>query len=611
MKIKNKALIESLKTDTITEDMNISMLELALDQEYDFDEIRAIQKMFNISIINIGKSLTKYDEDGNTIEVEEANLSDEQKAENDEKCLRFINELDPDNIVRLQFHYDKKEFDTSILDKFKDLNVIDAIGYNGMESFRLEIGNNALIKFTGKNDILSYFAKLDSNKPKIDLENLQDVEKARISPNQDIVEVLPKVSNISTLKEILPSKQTITLDEIKALRNANIGIGDKSHLTVSIKDVSELSPEQFKQLSSNLPIEKVQLYSKTNNTHQNQPYDFDLYSAIYGELEKIVEGIDDNLPEKEKFAEIYKRITTSIAYDTPAAYPKTPEEEQYRKDEVVNCRNLKNGLLYKKCVCAGYADILRNALALKGIEAQYISGPIDKKIDISLLNDPMFKDATILSRDEANGKVVVREYHAWNKVKLDGKWYNTDPTWDRNTLLYGEPPKFALKSDEEFKKQGRTEFYGPECSESMDQNEVKDMFCGKHIRIGKFELPNFRDLKKYIKDGIDEIKSIPNDIKDGIDAIKNIPTDIKKIYTTVSNRIKNILNSPKALNSGSETHTDKKTEEEHHSWDLENWGTDRNHFNEQRNNAINEFIKNTEERKDSEQDKNTEIDGRE
>lgn len=611
MKIKNKALIESLKTDTITEDMNISMLELALDQEYDFDEIRAIQKMFNISIINIGKSLTKYDEDGNTIEVEEANLSDEQKAENDEKCLRFINELDPDNIVRLQFHYDKKEFDTSILDKFKDLNVIDAIGYNGMESFRLEIGNNALIKFTGKNDILSYFAKLDSNKPKIDLENLQDVEKARISPNQDIVEVLPKVSNISTLKEILPSKQTITLDEIKALRNANIGIGDKSHLTVSIKDVSELSPEQFKQLSSNLPIEKVQLYSKTNNTHQNQPYDFDLYSAIYGELEKIVEGIDDNLPEKEKFAEIYKRITTSIAYDTPAAYPKTPEEEQYRKDEVVNCRNLKNGLLYKKCVCAGYADILRNALALKGIEAQYISGPIDKKIDISLLNDPMFKDATILSRDEANGKVVVREYHAWNKVKLDGKWYNTDPTWDRNTLLYGEPPKFALKSDEEFKKQGRTEFYGPECSESMDQNEVKDMFCGKHIRIGKFELPNFRDFKKYIKDGIDEIKSIPNDIKEGIDAIKNIPTDIKKIYTTVSNRIKNILNSPKALNSGSETHTDKKTEEEHHPWDLENWGTDRNQFNEQRNNAINEFIKNTEERKDSEQDKNTEIDGRE
>lgn len=611
MKIKNKALIESLETDTITEDMNISMLELALDQEYDFDEIRAIQKMFNISIINIGKSLTKYDEDGNTIEVEEANLSDEQKAENDEKCLRFINELDPDNIVRLQFHYDKKEFDTSILDKFKDLNVIDVIGYNGMESFRLEIGNNALIKFTGKNDILSYFAKLDSNKPKIDLENLQDVEKARISPNQDIVEVLPKVSNISTLKEILPSKQTITLDEIKALRNANIGIGDKSHLTVSIKDVSELSPEQFKQLSSNLPIEKVQLYSKTNNTHQNQPYDFDLYSAIYGELEKIVEGIDDNLPEKEKFAEIYKRITTSIAYDTPAAYPKTPEEEQYRKDEVVNCRNLKNGLLYKKCVCAGYADILRNALALKGIEAQYISGPIDKKIDISLLNDPMFKDATILSRDEANGKVVVREYHAWNKVKLDGKWYNTDPTWDRNTLLYGEPPKFALKSDEEFKKQGRTEFYGPECSESMDQNEVKDMFCGKHIRIGKFELPNFRDFKKYIKDGIDEIKSIPNDIKEGIDAIKNIPTDIKKIYTTVSNRIKNILNSPKALNSGSETHTDKKTEEEHHSWDLENWGTDRNQFNEQRNNAINEFIKNTEERKDSEQDKNTEIDGRE
>ncbi len=62
-----------------------------------------------------------------------------------------------------------------------------------------------------------------------------------------------------------------------------------------------------------------------------------------------------------------------------------------------------------------------------------------------------------------------KDSHGWNIVKLDGKWYNIDCTWDdpvtlkgKNMVLYD----YFLKSDEDFKGHERDEefrnleFYG-------------------------------------------------------------------------------------------------------------------------------------------------------
>lgn len=60
-------------------------------------------------------------------------------------------------------------------------------------------------------------------------------------------------------------------------------------------------------------------------------------------------------------------------------------------------------LVLKKCVCAGYARAFQLLLLMSGIDARYVTGDGDG------------------------------EPHAWNKVKIEGKWYNVDVTWDDPT----------------------------------------------------------------------------------------------------------------------------------------------------------------------------------
>lgn len=118
---------------------------------------------------------------------------------------------------------------------------------------------------------------------------------------------------------------------------------------------------------------------------------------------------------------MYKRLA-SIPYDQYAV-SRRGEEDTYWQE---SCRNLKGGLIEgKEAVCAGYAEILRNALALKGIESHYIQGFSEKE-------------------GEAG--------HAWNQVKIGNNWYNVDLTWDRDEILkQGKASSEMLKTDEEFK----------------------------------------------------------------------------------------------------------------------------------------------------------------
>lgn len=86
-------------------------------------------------------------------------------------------------------------------------------------------------------------------------------------------------------------------------------------------------------------------------------------------------------------------------------------------------RNMIGGLLQKECVCAGYAEIVRNTLACCGIEAIYVDGQTEKEGESG---------------------------HAWNQVKLDGQWYNMDLTWARDDLVNGKIPRHLLMSDKDF-----------------------------------------------------------------------------------------------------------------------------------------------------------------
>lgn len=233
-----------------------------------------------------------------------------------------------------------------------------------------------------------------------------------------------------------------------------------------IKNANELNVED---LLKHQCISTVQI-SDGHNTgkQQGEPYTREEYETARSEINKIISQIefpeaDDPNKEKKIFAQVYKLLGQKIDYD----YNAISKEEKNNDRLQTTCRNLLGGLLEHKCVCAGYADILRNVLACAGIYSEYVASIPDCENGVPLnLDDP--------------------EGHAWNLVMLDGKKYWTDLTWDANNIKTGRYPlTYCLKSTQEFrhnnfKKRLEDEIKEP-CPESISDEEQVMLFEGKEL----------------------------------------------------------------------------------------------------------------------------------
>lgn len=342
-------------------------------------------------------------------------------------------------------------------------------------------------------------------------------------------------------------------------------------ISIVIKDVSELSCEDVEEIKKlGMSVDSIIVYSFENDSSQNEKYDLDTYSKIRTKLDELVEDIDDNLPEKEKFAQIYKRVCKSIVYDIPAGYPKSEKEEKYERAEYDNSRNLKNGVLKGKCVCAGYADILRNALALKGIEARYVGGEtIEKVVKLSRLKEEKCKGLNI-RKDEEKGIAYITEGHAWNKVKLDGNWFNVDATWDANRLRNNLVPLNCFKTDEQIEKYSKKiRFNGPECVTEVSKKEIEELFSDKHKYIGEVKIPTVKDIVNFGKDTLKIYKDIGSFLS-------------KNMKRLLSNNNENKIFQP--------AKSQKKLEEsKRNSWDLRNWNQTEGEFLVKAQKAVSDF----------------------
>ena len=231
-----------------------------------------------------------------------------------------------------------------------------------------------------------------------------------------------------------------------------------------IKNADELNVEE---LLKHQCISTVQISDGQNTTEQqSEPYTREEYEKVRNEIDKIISQIefpeeDDPNKEKKIFAQVYKILGQKIDYD----YDAISEEGENNKRLKITSRNLLGGLLEHKCVCAGYADILRNVLACAGVYSEFID------------SIPNF----------GNGGVIYKSYgHAWNLVMLDGKKYWTDLTWDANNIKTGRYPlRYCLKSTQEFRhNKFRTrldeECKNP-CPESISDEEQVMLFEGKEL----------------------------------------------------------------------------------------------------------------------------------
>jgi kyphoscoliosis peptidase len=104
--------------------------------------------------------------------------------------------------------------------------------------------------------------------------------------------------------------------------------------------------------------------------------------------------------ERDKVRAIFRWVTENIKYDVDSFYAgRTPNSSP------------ENVLQSKKAVCEGYSGLFKNLADEAGLQTTVIQG--------------YAKGVRYTVGDTFTGL----PNHAWNAVKIDGKWYLLDPTW--------------------------------------------------------------------------------------------------------------------------------------------------------------------------------------
>jgi len=194
-------------------------------------------------------------------------------------------------------------------------------------------------------------------------------------------------------------------------------------------NTSEISIDELIKYKMQNPNQMITIQNTNKSHNKLESYSLDDMIKIKEKIAEIIRNIpkEINEPDKEKkiFTYIYTRLAHLIAYDEFAASAgRTGYERDMSEPYITKASNLVGGLLQGKSMCGGYSEILRNVLSEIGIECIYIHG---------------------------EGKDKLGD-HAWNQVKLDGKWYNVDLTNDRDNIINNSECQYFLKSDTDFKR---------------------------------------------------------------------------------------------------------------------------------------------------------------
>lgn len=200
-------------------------------------------------------------------------------------------------------------------------------------------------------------------------------------------------------------------DDIKYINNES-KIEDVS---ITFDNTKGLDPNLIEKLNSNVKViiygglnPKKEKYRSSHYTSRTWYYPNEL-SEIIRTFEKIERKIDPLWNDMQKAMFVYKTICEFSTYD----------ENDYNGRDAA--RNLL-GMITRKSVCAGYGMIFKEMMDRIGIECFY------------------------------QNKVYA---HAWNVLKIDGKYYAVDLTWDVNKKKANECRfMFFGRYDNSFYEQG-------------------------------------------------------------------------------------------------------------------------------------------------------------
>ena len=134
----------------------------------------------------------------------------------------------------------------------------------------------------------------------------------------------------------------------------------------------------------------------------------------------------------EKYRAIYLWVCSNISNDYNFFLKHRKKTERYKGDtlklEYWNDRFkeklFKKLLKRQKTICTGYAYMVRELSKLAGLNSQIVNGfGRISTTDIETLDTPN---------------------HSWNAVRLNGKWYLSDPTW-ASGIIDADKGKFKFE----------------------------------------------------------------------------------------------------------------------------------------------------------------------
>lgn len=130
------------------------------------------------------------------------------------------------------------------------------------------------------------------------------------------------------------------------------------------------------------------------------------YQKVEKSLEDYYNDLHEGMNEADIAYTLYNRLIKEVVY-AQDRYPFHPV----------------GALVHKKAVCEGYSSAYRMMLNLLGIETQMVISGVLPESSIA---------------------------HVWNRVKIEGQWYNVDVTWDDVPKFPFTFGRYFLTSDNRF-----------------------------------------------------------------------------------------------------------------------------------------------------------------
>lgn len=217
-----------------------------------------------------------------------------------------------------------------------------------------------------------------------------------------------------------------------------------------------LEDKDIKELKGFAPKIKVNfrymLDANYTGNNVETSYNIKTYSKIIDKIECLTKTAKMNFSQlEEQIMFIINQLSEYISYDDS----NQSNKEQYKKKS-----SLTGALLDRKSVCIGYAMAFERCMNNLNVESKIIQGTVNP-------------GKKMLEKDDGG--------HAWNIVKINGKWYNVDITAlsvykqiaklestevnkiEEHNLIQ----KYILSDDKNFTNHYKLEDNGISCKESL------------------------------------------------------------------------------------------------------------------------------------------------